>query len=184
MRVFVAFILFSFAFPIMSTHAESVKIQKHSQHYAVKKKKASVPFVFYYYDKEYEGLAVEPEFNRNVFRIFDKGRNQSLSGGEYYDNHMVMYESKEFENRSFQDVDVDTVVPMSYDEYLERIKSLENYESVNLDGDEGLSPYDLAKKVGYKKTDDDRNNQVSFEEMLEAVAGEGKRAVEHEGYRQ
>lgn len=152
-----------------------------AQSQAVKKRTSEAPFVFYYYDEEYKGLAVEPEINRKVFSFFDGG-NQNISGGEYYDDRMVAFERLEFDDRTFQDVSLGTVVPMSYEEYLERIKSLNSYNTYNTNGDDGLSPYEMAEEAGFRKSDDDNDNQVSFDEFVEALTGQKAKTIENERY--
>lgn len=141
------------------------------------------PVTFYYFDSDLTRIVAASELTEEIFDIWDKDSNGYIALNEYHDNGMVMYEPIEYSSRTYQDIDADGNLELTKEEYTFRLQQLEGYQSVNTDGEAGISAAEFVD-AGFQITDDDDDNQISYEELKEAFYGQKRLASEPEIYNQ
>ncbi len=139
------------------------------------------PVVFYYYDVKPGQIVAATTMTKEIFNIWDQDRNGYISPQEYYQNAMVMYEPIETKTTVFSDIDADGRLELTQEEYTMRLQRLPGYAAINTDNKAGISVYEFVG-AGFQETDDNDDNQVSYDELVEQFYNQPRMASEQERY--
>lgn len=139
------------------------------------------PLVFYYYDAKAGQIVAASTMTEDIFRIWDRDGNGNISPQEYYYNAMVMYEPVETRTKVFADIDADGRLELTQNEYTMRLQQLPGYTTLNTDSKAGISVHEFVG-AGFQRTDDNDDNQVSYDELVEQFYDQPAMASEQERY--
>lgn len=139
------------------------------------------PVTFYYYDTAPGQIVAATTMSKDIFNIWDKDRNGYISPQEYYENAMVIYEPIETKTTVFSDIDADGRLELTQEEYTLRLQQLPGYAQLNTDAKTGISVHEFVG-AGFQETDDNDDNQVSYDELVEQFYNQPRLASEQERY--
>ncbi len=117
---------------------------------------------FYYYDPELGQIVTGNDLTDRMIGLWDTDNNKVVDNHEFYTNALIVYETREYSHRTFQDIDGQ--MKMTKEEYTVRLQQLPSYRNMNKDAGEGLTLYEFTG-VGFQDADHNNNNQVSYNEL-------------------
>lgn len=120
---------------------------------------------FYYYDHNLGQIVTGSELTDRMIELWDKDKNKIIDNHEYYTNALIVYETREYNLRTYQDIDGQ--VKMTKAESTVRLQQLPSYRNMNKDGGEGLTLWEFTG-VGFQDADHNNNNNVSYNELRNA----------------